>query len=222
MSKSDTPRDGLYTKIFVATIIVIWVSLVGGNWLGHYIVEKGMLGKAKKTEYRAMPNQRPKPWITVDPKQVEAVEQITKRKSSILPTTTNSTPKELVTSTPVDQGGKPEFVADGSATPKVDETGATLTPSPNISATPVKGPAAGEVYQLQFGSFSTLENAKRKADELVQMGHPASVEEIGAGNSKVFRVRGGAYSEEEAKMQRDRLKEKNVEAYIVIKSQTQP
>ena len=74
MSKNEPTKDGFYSKIFVSTIVVIWVSLVGGNWLGHYAVEKGLLTKgnkdktkAKSAEYRAMPNQRPKPWVTVDP-----------------------------------------------------------------------------------------------------------------------------------------------------------
>ncbi len=218
MSKSDTPRDGLYTKIFVATIVVIWVSLVGGNWLGHYIVDKGVLGKNQKSEYRSMPNQRPKPWITVDPKQVEAVEQLTQRKSSFVPTQpVSATPGAVATSIPVDQSSKGTVVATGSPIPVDSSSPDGLQPTPQVTTTPI-ATTTGEVYQLQFGSFSSLENAKQKADELVQLGQPATVEEMGAGGSRVYRVRGGAYSEEEAKLQRDRLREKNVEAYIVIKS----
>ncbi len=217
MSKSDTPRDGLYTKIFVATIVVIWVSLVGGNWLGHYIVDKGVLGKNQKSEYRSMPNQRPKPWITVDPKQVEAVEKLTQRKSNFLPSQPVSpSPGSIATSIPIDQSEKGTIVATGSPAPD-DGSDPNGRPSPLVSTTPI-ATTTGEVYQLQFGSFSSLENAKQKADELVQLGQPATVEEMGAGGSRVYRVRGGAYSEEEAKLQRDRLREKNVEAYIVIKS----
>jgi cell division protein FtsN len=77
---------------------------------------------------------------------------------------------------------------------------------------------AHESYQLQFGSFSTRENAETMVEELSRKGQPAQVEEISAGHTKVFRVRGGSYSEEEARLQRDKLKEMQIDAYIVNKS----
>lgn len=233
MSKSEPAKDGFYSKIFVSTIVVIWVSLVGGNWLGHYAVQKGLLGKNQKAEYKAMPNQKPKPWVTVDPKQVEAVEQMTGQKNAVQPVASetpeaSSTPREVVTSTPIDQ--------DDVLSPSPSEE---VKPTPKVKVKPADAPSASPValetpgqppeptpavalsnhrFQLQFGSFSTQENAQRMADELARVGQPAKVEEIEAGHGKVFRVRGGSYSEEEARLQRDKLKEQQIDAYIVDKS----
>ena len=233
MSKNEPVKEGFYSKIFVSTIVVIWVSLVGGNWLGHYAVEKGLLNKGKdkdkqkSAEYRSMPNQKPKPWVTVDPKQVEAVEQLTGQKNDIpanSPSSSaspdaSSTPSEIITSTPIEQA-TPKASPTPRTTPKVVAASPTPiamdTPSPTPNEPPQPTPAAGDQkYQLQFGSFSSRENAQRMADELTRVNQPATVEEIDAGHGKVFRVRGGAYSEEEARLQRDKLREQNIDAYIV-------
>ena len=233
MSKSEPAKDGFYSKIFVSTIVVIWVSLVGGNWLGHYAVEKGLLGKNQKTEYKAMTNQKPKPWVTVDPKQVEAVEQMTGQRNAVQPATSSSpeeTPaaREIVTSTPINQDevASPKPSEEVKPTPKAKlKPSNAPTPSPVALETPGQPPEptpavalANHKFQLQFGSFSTQENAQRMADELARVGQPAKVEEIEAGHGKVYRVRGGTFSEEEARLQRDKLKEQQIDAYIVDKS----
>ena len=234
MSKNEPTKDGFYSKIFVSTIVVIWVALVGGNWLGHYAVEKGLLNKdkdkdkQKSAEYRSMPNQKPKPWVTVDPKQVEAVEQLTGRKNDVPANSPSpeatTTPREIVTSTPIPQETSKPVAT--SPTPKASpkEVVASPTPiamnspTPSPNEPPQPTPAVGDQkYQLQFGSFSSRENAQRMADELTRVNQPATVEEIEAGQGKVYRVRGGVYSEEEARLQRDKLREQNIDAYIVNK-----
>lgn len=191
MHKRDKPNDGMVPKLIVSAIVVIWVSLVGGNWLGHFAVEKGLLGKVSKaSEYRPQTEHKPKPWVMVDQKQVEEVERLSGQ-AQTEPTAApeeSSSPEPVVTSTPIEVNGKPA----GTSTP-----------------------GAKDKYQLQFGSFSTIDHAQKMADGLKEKGQEARVEEIEAGNGKVFRVRGGSYSEEEARQQRDKLKEQNIDAYMV-------
>ena len=234
MSKSEPVKDGFYSKIFVSAIVVIWVSLVGGNWLGHYVVEKEWLnkGKSSKSEYKSTINQKPKPWVTVDSRQVEAVEQMTGQKNGF-PGTTSSpaesatpdgsfNPQEIITSTPmaVPENSPTPLKASPKASPKAPKdtpapAPSALTMEPPSTQPPPPTPLADQKFQLQFGSFSTLENAKSMVDELAQKGQPAQVEEIPTGHTKVYRVRGGSYSEEEARLQRDKLREMQIEAYIV-------
>lgn len=214
MHKRDKPNDGLVPKLVISAIVVIWISLVGGNWLGHFAVEKGLLGKSTKTEYRAMPAQKPKPWVTVDPKQVEEVERLSGNPQSVpistpsasaSPEVDEGSPGDIITATPIAQDDPKPL--DPTPTPATD----LATPEP----TPTAAAGGGEQWLLQFGSFSSEENARKFAEQLKGMGQEARVEEIDAGNEKVYRVRGGSYSEEEARQQRDKLREQNIDAYPV-------
>ena len=50
MSKQERVNDGFYSKVIIAAVVVVWVSLVGGNWLGHYVVEKDLLKGDQRQE----------------------------------------------------------------------------------------------------------------------------------------------------------------------------
>ena len=214
MHKRDKPNDGLVPKLVISAIVVIWISLVGGNWLGHFAVEKGLLGKSTKTEYRAMPAQKPKPWVTVDPKQVEVVERLSGNPQSVpistpsasaTPEEEEGNPGDIITATPIVPSGEAKPLE-----PTPTPAGAVATPDPTPTAA-----AGDDRWLLQFGSFSSEENARKFAEQLKGMGQDARVEEIDAGNEKVYRVRGGSFSEEEARQQRDKLREQNIDAYPV-------
>ena len=219
MSKQDRTNDGFYSKVIIAAVVVIWVSLVGGNWLGHYVVEKGLLQKDKKgrspsDQYRPATLQKPKPWISVDPAQQQELERLqgTTHEENAAPTVASATPaaqdEPVVTASPVEMetsAPAPEItpIAEPSATPGAP------TPTP----ADVSG---GSTFHLQFGSFESRENAQALVDNLQAVGQEAQVEEFkGAGGKDLFRVRGGAYTEEQARQQRDKLSEQQFKAFIV-------
>ncbi len=217
MSKQDRTNDGFYSKVIIAAVVVIWVSLVGGNWLGHYVVEKGLLqgkekGKKTSDEYRPATLQKPKPWISVDPSQQQELERLqgtTREDSDALPVASATPDTPVVTASPVDMetsAPAPEVtpVTEPSATPGAP------TPTPaDIND--------GSTFHLQFGSFETRENAQALVDNLQAVGQQAEVEEFkGAGGKDLYRVRGGSFtSEEQARQQRDKLTEQQFKAFIV-------
>ncbi|MFN8606275.1 MAG: SPOR domain-containing protein [Vulcanimicrobiota bacterium] len=217
MSKQERTNDGFYSKVVIASVVVIWVSLVGGNWLGHYVVEKGLLHDKKKThtasnEYRPATVQKVKPWISVDPAQQQELERLQGTTHEEEPETTpaaSSTPDApVVTASPVEMetsAPAPEVtpIAEPSATPG--------------APTPTPADSTGGTFHLQFGSFESRENAQALVDNLQAVGQQAEVEEFkGAGGKDLFRVRGGSYtSEEQARQQRDKLGEQQFKAFIV-------
>ena len=213
MSKQDRSNDGFYSKVIIAAIVVIWVSLVGGNWLGHYVVEKGVLGQSAKQEYRPATLQKPKPWISVDPSQQQELERLQGAEPS---QATPAQPKEsaspvaeapVVTASPIDELASPTPAPE--ITPIVAPTPGAPTPTP----TDVSSAAT---FHLQFGSFESRENAQAMVDNLQAVGQDAQVEEFKSESGKeLFRVRGGAYTEEQARQQRDKLSEQQFKAFIV-------
>jgi DedD protein len=240
MSKNDKPNDGFLPKVLVGSIVVIWVSLVGGSWLGRYAVDKGYLGKNEASEFKPMASQRPKPWITVDPKQAEEVdgtetpEAAETNPSAALDESDSPTPEEVETSTPVvdttpdvvkklppenrPPAGDATESPEDQTTPPAPTPNAALTADPDSQSTPAPTPAlpgGGGGFQLQFGSFGTKENAQKLVDDLGKLNQPASVEEVDVDGRKSYRVRGGSYSEDQAREQRDKLIEQNIKAYIV-------
>jgi cell division protein FtsN len=225
MSKQDRSNDGFYSKVAIASVVVIWVSLVGGNWLGHYVVEKGLLHDKKKgqtatDEYRPASVQKVKPWITVDPAQQQELERLQgvqheaeERNTAPVASATPDTP--VVTASPVEMettAPAPEVtpLAEPSATPGAP----TPTPTEVTSNSEVR---SNSTFHLQFGSFESRENAQALVDNLRAVGQEAEVEEFkGAGGKDLFRVRGGSYtSEEQARQQRDKLSEQQFKAFIV-------
>lgn len=55
----DDSGGGFWARFAVLTVVVLWVSLVGGNWLGKYLMStrKEFIVSAEQ-DYRSMPDQR--------------------------------------------------------------------------------------------------------------------------------------------------------------------
>ena len=215
MSKQDRSNDGFYSKVIIAAIVVIWVSLVGGNWLGHYVVEKDMLGHSAKQEYRPATTQKPKPWISVDPSQQQELERL-QGVSPSDPVPEAPTPRE--TAAPASE----EPIITASPAQEVSSAGPVPEITPIVAPTPgAPMPTPTEVgdaatCHLQFGSFENRENAQSMVDTLAAVGQEAQVEEFKSDSGKeLFRVRGGNYTEEQARQQRDKLGEQQFKAFIV-------
>ena len=217
MSKQDRTNDGFYSKVIIAAVVVIWVSLVGGNWLGHFVVEKGMLqgkekGKKASNEYRPATLQKPKPWISVDPGQQQELERLqgtTHEEAETLPEASATPDTPVVTASPVEM----ETTAPAPEVTRLAEPSATPG-APTPTPADITG---GSTFHLQFGSFESRENAQALVDNLQAVGQEAEVEEFkGAGGKDLFRVRGGSFTtEEQARQQRDKLTEQQFKAFIV-------
>ncbi|MBI3929490.1 MAG: SPOR domain-containing protein [Armatimonadetes bacterium] len=231
MSRREKPRDGFLTKVIVATVVVIWVSLVGGNWLGHYIIEQGYIGgDAKAVEFKAMPSPRPRPWVTVDPEIQKGLEEHIQKQAETSGTLPTPKPAPVTTATPLPESARADRVlppAEGKAAAKNSPAEAAVPVPRPTSAIPAEHPeptptpeeiaASGDgSYSLQFGSFGSEENARRLADQLGQSGQKAMVEEIETENGKIYRVRGGSFTKEaDAQGQAESLREKGIEVFIV-------
>lgn len=215
MSKQERTNDGFYSKVIIAAIVVIWVSLVGGNWLGRWVVEKNYLGKSEKQEYKSNVVQKPKPWINVDPAQQQELERLQGSESTVVASprpeaTASATPavaEPVVTASPVEDVGAPSPAPEITPISSPDPGAPTPTPAEVAEAA---------TYHLQFGSFESRENAQELVDSLKAVGQEAQVEEFKSESGKVlYRVRGGQYTEEQARQQRDKLGEQQFKAFIV-------
>jgi cell division septation protein DedD len=57
--------DPFWSRILIVTVIVIWIALMAGNWIGHYVIKSGVLGKktsAYGSEFKEAPPIRTKTW----------------------------------------------------------------------------------------------------------------------------------------------------------------
>lgn len=235
MSRRERSPEGFWPKVLVATIVVIWVSLVAGNWLGNFLINK--LAEKEKgappTEFKQdlMRGARPRPWQKADPKlQEELDKQRTRLTGEKAP---QPVPQEIVTASPV----PPDAKATATSTPKPEpeETEApaatpadiSIAPTPketpvvDAASDPVPTPAAVEPdknvgVELQFGSFSSEENAKALIQDLANQGQDARIEAVPTDKGTVYRVRGGGFSgNDDARTRADKLREQGIDAYIV-------
>ena len=73
----EGPKMPLYARYTIMTVLVIWVSLAGGSWIGRAIIASDILGeKDERVEFRSMPEPRARPWVKVNPeleKELEAL-----------------------------------------------------------------------------------------------------------------------------------------------------
>lgn len=214
MSKQERTNDGFYSKVIIAAIVVIWVSLVGGNWLGRWVVEKHLLKADNKPreEYKPAVMQKPKPWISVDPAQQQELERLQGAEPAPSPEATATpspaaSPEPVVTASPVEDASSP------APAPEITPISAPDPGAPTPTPADVSGAAT---YHLQFGSFESQENAQAMVDSLKAVGQEAQVEEFKSESGKdLYRVRGGQYTEEQARQQRDKLGEQQFKAFIV-------
>jgi hypothetical protein len=55
----DESGSGFWARFAVLTVVVLWISLIGGNWLGNYLMRTNVkFANAGEEDYRSMPNQR--------------------------------------------------------------------------------------------------------------------------------------------------------------------
>jgi len=72
----------------------------------------------------------------------------------------------------------------------------------DVMRTPDGGPALGERYFVQVGSFSSAANARRMGARLAERYTDVRVVEADAGESRYYRVRMGAFASREAARER--------------------
>ncbi len=233
MSRRERNPEGFWPKVMVATIVVIWVSLVAGNWLGNFLINKlaeheKEEGGGSGTEFKQdlMRGARPRPWQKADPKLQE---ELDKQRTRLTGEKPRVVPQEIVTASPV----APDAKATATSTPAATETEApapeatpadvsaapTETPAAPPEATPAEPtptPAGGGAVELQFGSFSSEENAKALMQDLANQGQEARLEAIPTDNGTVYRVRGGGFNgADDAKTKAEKLREQGIDAFIV-------
>lgn len=235
MSRRERNPEGFWPKVMVATIVVIWVSLVAGNWLGNFLINK--LAEHEKeeggtTEFKEdlMRGARPRPWQKADPRLQE---QLDKQRTRLTGDKPRPVPQEIVTASPIPPDAK--ATATSTPTPTVKETEApapeatpadvsvapaeTPTPAETPSdpvPTPAVTPESGGSVELQFGSFSSEENAKALIEDLASQGQNARIEAVPTESGTVYRVRGGGFDgTDEARSKADKLREQGIDAYIV-------
>lgn len=234
MSRRERNPEGFWPKVMVATIVVIWVSLVAGNWLGNFLINK--LAEHEKgegvTEFKEdlMRGARPRPWQKADPKLQQ---ELDKQRTRLTGEKPRPVPQEIITASPVPPDAKatatstPVPTSRESEAPAPDATPADVSVAPAETPTPAETPAeptptpaatpesTGPV-ELQFGSFSSEENAKALIEDLAGQGQDARIEAIPTDNGTVYRVRGGGFNgTDDARTKADKLREQGIDAYIV-------
>lgn len=239
MAKKEQ-NDGFWPRFVITLVVVVWVALVGGNWLGHFVISKveDNPSQAAADELN-IPSPRPKPWRTADP----ALQREIDEQRQGLSGEGSKKPAQVVTASPVPQKEdgeeKPKEQAMATPAPKPEKKPAAEKPAPPAEEappapaatpetaespaaneppepTPAGGPAAASSdYQLQFGSFSSEENARELARKLEAEGQTASVEAVQTDSGTVYRVSGGSYADESsAKAQADRLRGAGIDVYV--------
>lgn len=181
----------LYARYTIFTVIVVWLSLAGGSWLGRTLIANEVFGaKEDQVEFRSMPEPRARPWVKVDPELERELEALRAAAGpSLVEKLTSSKGKEK--ETPVI-----------TATPA---TGETLAPEGK--------------FMLQFGAFTEAENADRLVRQLESAGHKARIEEVDSANGILYRVKGPAFeTAEEAEKVARSLRTQSFQVFVVGES----
>lgn len=166
----------LYARYILATVVVIWVSLAGGSWMGRALIASEVFGeKDDQVEFRSMPEPRARPWVKVDPELEKEIEALREAAGPSLVESMSKPRQESLKTSPAAEKD-PSVLA----TPEVD------------AAVPPQGKA-----MLQFGSFADPENAEKLQAQLSAQGQKATVEKVDGKTGVLFRVKGPAYDDPE-------------------------
>ncbi|MHB2015802.1 MAG: SPOR domain-containing protein [Candidatus Xenobia bacterium] len=169
--------DGFWTRVLVITIVVIWVSLVGGNWAGRWAIEHGKFSghhHASRETAASEPVQRPHVEPTVAP--TVAASPSPEESSSASPV-----PHQTVTLAP-------------AATPTPEGS-----PSAAASSSPAASPSADSTnWSLQVGVFSSDTNAQKAAADLRDKGYTVEVVPEHSAGATMYAVRVGHFPSRDA------------------------
>ncbi|MCD4786459.1 MAG: SPOR domain-containing protein [Candidatus Eremiobacteraeota bacterium] len=137
--KGEENGDPFWSRILIFTIVVVWIAIVGGNWIGHYMIKAGIFSKRSAVqggEFKLMKASKPKPW-----KQPVKVVEPTK------PPVKDFEKPEIIeaTATPGDKTKTPSPSPSASKKPKESpkpspKASPTKKPSPKVSPTPKPTP----------------------------------------------------------------------------------
>ncbi len=172
----EGPTLPLYARYIIATVMVIWVSLASGSWLGRALIASEVFGKKdEQVEFRAMPEPRARPWVKVDPELEKEMEAL---REAAGPSLVESFSKDVVKSKEQPQAAEKK---------------------PSVLATPVVDQAVapkGKVL-LQFGSFADPANAEKLREQLKSQDQDSTIEKVESDSGVLYRVKGPAFDNAE-------------------------
>ncbi len=188
----EGPTLPLYAKYIITTVMVIWVSLASGSWLGRALIASEVFGKKdEQVEFRAMPEPRARPWVKVDPELEKEIEAL---REAAGPSLVESFSKDVVKPKP------------------------SATKNPSVLATPAVDQAVapkGKVM-LQFGSFADPSNAEKLREQLKSQGQDSSIEKVESDAGVLYRVKGPAFDNaEEAEKVARNLRMRSFQVIVV-------
>lgn len=170
----EGPSLPLYARYILTTVVVIWVSLAGGSWIGRALIASEVFGeKDDQVEFRSMPEPRARPWVKVDPELEKEIEALR-------------------------EAAGPSWMESLSKDQPV-KTSPPAAKDPSVLATPAVGEAVvpeGKVM-LQFGSFADPANAEKLQEQLRAEGQESTVEKVESNAGLLYRVKGPAFDNPE-------------------------
>lgn len=171
----EGPTLPLYARYILITVVVIWLSLAGGSWVGRALIASEVFGeKDEQVEFRSMPEPRARPWVKVDPEIEKEIEALREAAGPSLMESLSSKQQDKIKTSPVAK-------------------------APSVLATPSVGeavPPKGKVM-LQFGSFADPENAEKLQDQLKAQGQESSIEKVDSKTGILYRVKGPSFDNNE-------------------------
>lgn len=192
----ENPVLPLYAKYALSAVVVVWIALAGGSWLGRALLVSQVFGeKDEQVEFRNMPEPRARPWVKVDPELEQEVENL---RRAVGTSVINAKPAGRAKSA---DPGKGSLADDGldlvTATPVAD----ILVPS--------KGK-----FVLQFGSFVDSDNAQKLSDLLKSESKTVTVEKIDSKAGVLYRVKGPSF--DTAQLAEQSARELRLQGFQVI------
>jgi cell division protein FtsN len=190
--------DGFWSKVLVSTVVVIWVSLVAGQWAGKWAIEHGKFASHDTGHHEMALEQRPEyqpppPTAVQVPTESASPEMATPEESGS-PDIASPTVEATVTVMPPAESpsGTPSDVASDAPSDSPSPDAATETPvmpvTPQVSGSPDARP-----WTLQMGVFNTRSNAEKLADELRGKGYSVDVQPEANGGQSTYAVRVGHF-----------------------------
>ncbi len=168
--------EAFFSKVLIGGILIIWVAIVGGGWLGRFIVKQEYLGKQDETvEFREMPSPRPRPWVSVDPELKRELEELRaeheRKEGSLI-----SKPLPEITSTPA---VKPPSKSSGSFRLQFGAFSDRQNAEDRVSELTDKGESVeleevdtdeGRVFRVRGNAFERASEAQAAAESLKEKG----------------------------------------------------
>lgn len=228
--------EGFWPRMVITLVVVVWIAVLGGNWLGRVIVEKEGSGESSSQTQMNMPVQKAKPWVNSGAELQKEVDQRSSQGSGsadadadnpvvvapVAPTApdapaTASTPEAAATKEAAIKQPQSDELTEADRQRELEMLDdSDPLPTPAAGNNPLPTPALQDkALVLQFGAFKDKNHASGIVSRLAAQGFAAEITPVKTESGNVYRVNSKPLSDvETARAKVEELKSLGFDVFL--------